>query len=212
MGNLLVGDGGINVLDGNQGWATLVGQGGDDLLLSTSAGMYGELACDWLQKGRTLVDQPGNDKLVVVPPAPPEENSGGPTEAGNVVAGGPGNDLIDLGGIGSASVTYCDAPGAVTVNMSTSPGTSTGAAGADTIHNLPPEFSLVGSDVSDNLTGSNLADDIYGGSGSDTINGMGGNDYLRGQSGQDPLSGGANTDICHEGIADISCETVTDPD
>ncbi len=95
----------------------------------------------------------------------------------NILRGNLGNDTID-GGAGTDSAEYSNASGAVTVTLTNvvsgiSGGSSTGAAGNDTLINIENIF---GGNSADTLTGNSSDNLIRGGQGNDTINGAGGND------------------------------------
>jgi Ca2+-binding RTX toxin-like protein len=97
--------------------------------------------------------------------------------------GGLGNDTINGGAIDTVTqsngnrVNYANSSGAVTVDLGA--GTSTGAAGNDTLTNIN---SVTGSSFNDSLVGSNstaYSEEFEGRAGNDTINGLGGVDSVR---------------------------------
>ncbi|WP_281168402.1 M10 family metallopeptidase C-terminal domain-containing protein, partial [Brevundimonas aveniformis] len=98
--------------------------------------------------------------------------------AGNdEINGGRGNDNL-TGGLGFDWVDYSNATGGVTVNLTS--GTSSGAAGNDSLAGFE---AVRGSTFNDTLTGSTADDIIDGLGGSDTLNGEGGNDQLYARDG-----------------------------
>jgi Ca2+-binding RTX toxin-like protein len=103
-----------------------------------------------------------------------------------------GNDEI-AGGLGTDTVTYGNAPGGVTVDMSTYAASATGGAGNDWLSGVE---NVTGSAFADSITGSSAMNILLGGSGNDTLAGLGGNDTLNGQGNVDSLDGGANVDSC----------------
>ncbi|MBI5275657.1 MAG: hypothetical protein HY854_04290 [Burkholderiales bacterium] len=108
--------------------------------------------------------------------------------AGNYIEGRGGNDTID-GGSGNDRASYSNATGPVTVNLSS--GTTTGAAGNDTL--LSIEHAR-GSKYADTLIGSAGANDLQGRDGDDSVTGGAGNDTLHGGGGNDTLDGGDGID------------------
>ena len=81
-----------------------------------------------------------------------------------IVTGGSGNDTIT--GLAGSDVTasYADAPGPVTVSLTTAGAQPTGNAGSDTLTGVK------------SLTGSAFSDTLAGDSGANTLTGGGGND------------------------------------
>ena len=104
--------------------------------------------------------------------------------------GGPGNDVIE-GGAGLDTVTYADAPAAVSVNLGSTAAQNTGGAGADTIRNVER---AAGSSYNDTLVGSAAANSLIGGGGHDQLNGVAGADTVDGGAGYDIVNGGSGND------------------
>lgn len=116
----------------------------------------------------------------------------------NYFVGGSGNDTIDGQG-GLNAVLFSNAPGSVTVSLSTVPGTAIGE-GSDKLTSIQ---AVVGSSYADTLkgdTGDNLFmggtgdDALRGGGGADSLVGGDGNDGLYGGAGDDPMAGGLGND------------------
>ena len=121
-------------------------------------------------------------------------------DAGQVVGndtleGGLGNDLLD-GGAGNDTASYANASGAVTVTLTATGGSSSGADGTDTLLSIE---NLVGGGFNDVLTGNGGANVIDGGGGHDKLSGGAGNDTLLGNTGDDTLTGGAGDDVYNGG-------------
>ncbi|SDJ01426.1 VCBS repeat-containing protein [Bradyrhizobium sp. Rc2d] len=107
----------------------------------------------------------------------------------NLFEGLLGNDTIT--GNGNTRVSYSQASGGVSVDLST--GVVSGAAGADVI--TGGVNSVQGSNLADTLVGSSNDEFFFGGGGADTISAGGGNDGITGQGGNDTIDGGAGTDM-----------------
>ena len=110
------------------------------------------------------------------------------------VAGGPGNDRVNLSDVGPDSgFGQRDLPGGF--------GHGTGAAadlgdGSDRYVGGASAFNLVLAGAgNDHLTGGRLRDSLQGGSGDDRITAGAGRDILLGNSGNDKLNGGADDDL-----------------
>ncbi|WP_276017372.1 VCBS domain-containing protein [Bradyrhizobium sp. C-145] len=107
----------------------------------------------------------------------------------NLFEGLLGNDTIT--GNGNTRVSYSQASGGISVDLST--GAVSGAAGADVI--TGGVNSVQGSNLADTLVGSSNDEYFFGGGGADTISAGGGNDGITGQGGNDTIDGGAGTDM-----------------
>ncbi|NPC44542.1 calcium-binding protein [Nocardioides sp. zg-1230] len=181
-------DGKVPTIVAVAGVAT-TGTAGDDVILGTDAGdvIDGGAGNDTIcgLDGRdTLVGGPGDDRLLGGLDGEyfPEDSY-----QGDLLVPGPGDDFVDLGddpqsedgswdGPGEYDrVSYRDAAGPVSVDLST--GRATGE-GTDTI--VVPRWSggVIGSAFDDVLVGSDVRDTIQGGGGDDTIVGRGGEDVL----------------------------------
>lgn len=145
----------------------------------------------------TVIGGPGNDTIT----------GGNGTETidpglgTDTVTGGAGDDTIissaggdHIDGGGASTVNTYDATfesAAVTVNLSTSPGTTSGSSiGNGTIVNVSR---VRGSTFADTITGSANADTITGYLGNDILSGLGGNDSINGGGGNDVINGGTGS-------------------
>lgn len=203
-----------------------VGTPGDDVIVGTDrrdridGGSGNDTICG-LDSDDHLVGGAGDDRLF-----------GGLDEYypdddywGDVVEPGPGDDYVDLGADGgwkditfvdsvyADQVSYANATGPVTVDLTTL--TATGE-GTDTFAPTPlGKFTgIVGSPFDDVLTGGPAADQVHGGGGDDVITGAGGDDLLSGDlswdpdrrnmdtyaSGDDRVSGGVGDDVVEGGL------------
>lgn len=123
-------------------------------------------------------------------------------EGDDTIEAGTGNDRYD-GGAGFDTVDYSGASGGVQVDLSK--GSSSGAAGSDTLVSI------------EGVTGSNFADNIRGSDRADTIDGGGGDDFIRSGRGADSLTGGAGADTFYFQRSDVitgktqhGVDTITD--
>jgi len=107
-------------------------------------------------------------------------------DGNDLLNGGAGADTID-GGNGTDTASYANAASAVTVTLTATGGSSSGADGTDTLVSIE---NVVGSASNDTLTGNGFANVLDGGAGVDTIQGGGGDDVLIGGDGADNLDGG----------------------
>jgi Ca2+-binding RTX toxin-like protein len=133
----------------------------------------------------------GGDDLLIGGTGPDSVDGG----AGNdTVAGGIGNDTL-VGGADIDTADYSGLNGAVTVNLSTTTGQTTGL-GTDTISGFE---NILGGIGNDKFTGTTGANRMEGASGSDQLTGLGGADVLLGGAGNDNLQGGAGDDTIEGG-------------
>ena len=185
-GDVLIGDDGVNRIDGGAGFDFIYGLGGDDVLFGSSGAAPGDMHSG----GNTLFGGAGDDII--------DGGSGRATMFGedgddtlrprgiaDFVDGGAGWDLVDYSGMFSA----------VTVNLLTGVG-SGGAADGDIYVSIEAVGTHTGDDV---VIGSHDANQIWTGSGNDTLVGNGGNDMLDGGAGNDLLDGGAGADTLNGG-------------
>ncbi|HWT99953.1 MAG TPA: hypothetical protein VN229_20120 [Terriglobales bacterium] len=197
LDNIIIGNSGANTLNGGAGDDTLYGAGGVDILNGGASGSdtadYSNAAAGVIASlalGTASDDGDGShDSFINIANLTGSAFDDTLTGDGNanVIKGGAGDDLI-AGGLGDDTldggsgtgdtVSYANASGAVTVDLSA--GTATGADGNDTLSNFE---NITGSAFDDTLTGDNGANTISGGSGNDLISGGLGNDTLDGGSG-----------------------------
>ncbi len=170
--DILDAGGGNDMLWGGDGRDRLLGGAGNDTLLGdidNDAGIKGVFANDDYLDGGD-----GNDRL---------EGGGG----NDMLIGGSGNDSID-GGDGIDTVSFLLSGTGVQASLVS--GTATGE-GSDTFTNVE---NLTGSIFNDTLTGNDAANRLVGNEGNDVLNGGGGDDVLIGGLGSDTIDGGAGTD------------------
>ena len=193
-------DGGIgnDTLDGGAGNDTLMGGGNADNLIGGSGtdlaaydyaaagitaslatgGVGGDAAHDIYSGIEGLSGSAFADRLT--------GDAGANTLLGNagddVLVGGAGADVLD-GGSGYDIADYSSATAAVTVNLG-SPSSNAGEAAGDTHVSIE---GITGSSYADKLTGNGVANELRGGAGSDTLAGGAGNDVLWGGTGSDVI-------------------------
>jgi len=114
---------------------------------------------------------------------------------GTAVQGGAGDDVITVGGHGSA---WGDA-GADTVNAGVGGEIVNGGAGNDKLNGGAGEQIIQAEDGNDTVYGGDGNDELYGGRGNDILHGNSGDDRMWGNSGDDKLYGGAGTDTLSGG-------------
>uniref|UniRef100_UPI00286D159D M10 family metallopeptidase C-terminal domain-containing protein n=1 Tax=Sphingomonas sp. TaxID=28214 RepID=UPI00286D159D len=129
----------------------------------------------------------------------------------DVLIGGTGNDTID-GDDGVDTASYITAFAAVTVNLATGTGASTGAGdaavvGLDTLIEIE---NVTGSNFGDTLTGNGFANSLDGGTGNDVISAGGGDDFIIGGAGTDNLTGGTGADAFSDTRSGLNGDTITD--
>lgn len=207
--DILLGDGGSNVLKGNKGDDVLGGRSGNDTLNGGPGEdlIFGESGNDILNGGGDNDDlrggfgddilngQNGNDALQGGPGSDDlfggngTDTLNGETgndqlygESGNdVIIGGPGGDLID-GGEGKDEARYSTSGAGVDVRLDANTAVG-GDADGDTLSNI------------ENLLGSTFNDILLGDGGSNVLKGNLGDDVLGGRSGNDTLHGGLGEDL-----------------
>jgi Ca2+-binding RTX toxin-like protein len=171
LANVITGNGGANILAGLGGGDTLDGGAGLDtatyaassdfvnVSLMTGFGSHGDAEGDTLFNFEKLIGSNFDDTL--------EGNAGA-----NTLTGGAGID----------TVSYENAGGGVTVNLTSTRAQVTGGAGSDTLSGF------------ENVTGSQFVDTLTGTTGANAIDGGAGNDRIIGGGGADTLTGGADAD------------------
>ncbi|MEP3892106.1 MAG: hypothetical protein ABJN69_16735 [Hellea sp.] len=143
-----------------------VGNDGTDLLTSIETLQFTDGTLDI---SSPTYGTPGNDNLLngtagddIINGLAGDDSIYG-LEGNDTIIGGLGNDAID-GGDGIDAASYADAAGSVTVDLSD--GTSSGAAGNDTLSAIE---NVTGSDFGDNLFGDDGDNIMTGGDGDDVI-------------------------------------------
>ena len=122
------------------------------------------------------------------------QNVTAPAISGNMLQGDAGNNVLDSGGAGGATVSFSGAASGVNVDLGA--GTATG----DGNDILVGGFSNVtGSAFADSLTAAPAGSTLNGGGGSDTLTGGPGSDSLNGGSGDDSVSGNAGVNVLDGG-------------
>jgi Ca2+-binding RTX toxin-like protein len=184
--DVLTGDGNANVLGGSAGSDTLVGGAGNDTLYGDGGiAIDGHDVITTFTDVATIVSDGIGSDVAMMPGV----------DGNDTLEGGLGNDTIDGGG-GTDTASYAHASGGVTVTLTASGGSSSGADGSDTLVSIE---NILGGAFNDTLTGNGLANTIDGGDGHDRISGGAGNDVLLGNSGDDMLTGGAGDDTINGG-------------
>ncbi|WP_449221394.1 CAP domain-containing protein [Tistrella mobilis] len=194
----IAGDSGANTLRGYGGNDFLRGRGGADILdggagidvvsyydapgaisvdLTSGTGAYGDAAGDQLIAIENVTGSNFSDSLAGDAAANALRGQGG----NDILRGRGGADVLD-GGTGIDLVSYYDATGAISVDLTSGTGTYGDAAG-DQLVSI------------ENVNGSNFSDSLAGDTAANTLRGYGGNDILRGRGGADVLDGGAGTDL-----------------
>lgn len=206
--DLLIGNGAANVLSGGLGRDTLLGFGGDDVLIG-GAGvantLQGGAGNDTyvLDAADSVVESAGEGTDLVQLRGLHAYNLGANVENGmvigtgdfsfngnsldNVLTGGSGNDILQgaggndtlNGGAGIDTVTYILATAGVTARLDVQRGINDGHGAQDIFTGI------------ENLTGSNLGDLLIGNAGNNVLDGAIGNDTLLGFDGDDILIGGS---------------------
>ncbi len=107
----------------------------------------------------------------------------------------PGNDILTGSSSDNDTVSYINAPAAVTVSLLTNAQQDTIGHGLDTLIDI------------ENLVGSGFNDELVGNVNNNTLNGEAGNDTLKGWSGADTMIGGLGDDIYFvENLGDVVIE------
>lgn len=198
-GSWVVGTAGDDVIVGTDGPDAIDGAGGNDTICA-------------LDHGDQIVGGPGDDRLFGgLDFYQPDEDL-----RGDVIQPGPGDDYVDLGAdtgpddiyfadnIFADQVSYADAPGPVTVDLTTLNATG---HGSDTLTPTAAQYftGIIGSPYDDVLVGGPAHDQIHGGAGDDVITGGVGDDLLNGDmaTGLDHRSKGApGSDLVDGGAGD----------
>ncbi|HEY2070773.1 MAG TPA: calcium-binding protein [Rhizomicrobium sp.] len=171
--------------DGAPG-ATLYGDDGNDTIYGTSRGTDGN--------GNDVIYGGAGDDMLFT------NDSNGNAGGDDTFDGGAGNDTI-TGGDGQNTVTYQDATGGVTVDLSQEDVRYTlvvnagGGMGTDTLKYIQ---NLTGGDYADVLTGNEFDNTLNGGAGNDTLDiskSTGNNEFGPPGTGEDTVLGGTGDDL-----------------
>ena len=187
-GDVISGDGGVNVLTGLYGDDVLRGRGGADVLnggdgqdTASYAGALTSVVADLATPAANDGEAYGDTFISI-------ENLTGSSfvdllkgnASNNVLTGGAGGDFMDgRGGLDTAG--YGNATAGVTASLA-DPSFNTGDAASDFYISIE---NLSGSAFADSLTGASGANALNGGNGADILTGLGGKDTLTGGAGQD---------------------------
>jgi Ca2+-binding RTX toxin-like protein len=173
LGNFLTGNAAANVLDGRGGGDYMSGGLGDDTYY-VDAGTdriteFQNQGVDTVRSSVSLNLSSNVENLEL-------SGSAGIAATGNTgdnrITGNAGNNVLN-GGAGNDTVSYANASGAVSVDLTLTGAQATGGAGTDTLNGF------------EGITGSAYADSLHGSSGDNTISGGGGADTMTGGSGND---------------------------
>ena len=124
-------------------------------------------------------------------------------DAGNLITGSTGDDVIDLGaGIDGVDYRNIDPSGSFQADLAAGTVSWTDGDGNTHTQTLSGVEHLVGSRGDDTLAGSSGNDLLAGWTGDDTLTGGAGNDHLSGGAGDDTLTGGAGDDHFYYGLGD----------
>jgi Ca2+-binding RTX toxin-like protein len=107
-----------------------------------------------------------------------------------VLNGGPGNDLLIVGGVKGIDLPGFGTPTGLDVRNSAVVAAADGGPGDDRLQGGPNREFLGGGDGNDEITGGDGHDSLDGGEGDDTLRGGEGNDGLDGGPGADLIDGG----------------------
>jgi hypothetical protein len=189
----LVGDIGVNTIQGGDGADVIEGKAGADLLdggagidtvsyesstigvtvsLETGTGAIGDATGDRISGFENLLGSDHADTLTG--DASANNIQGGSGD--DIIEGKAGADMLD-GGVGKDTVSYAGSTAGVTVSLASGIGMD-GDASGDRLSNFE---NIIGSDYADTLTGDAGDNDIRGGASGDILkDGGGGNDIFTG--------------------------------
>ncbi len=188
----LSGGSGVNTLDGGTGTDTadysaalnvpIASLGGNFALATWPAGV----GSDSLVNLENVNGSPGADTII----GDGSDNVLRGLGANDFIRPAGGDDSVQ-GGNGTDTVDFQDAPGGVSVNLTTGTGSALG-------------FGTVALTSIENVNGSGFADQLSGNGGPNTLSGAAGNDQIDGGGGADVLDGGANDDtiFARDGFVD----------
>ena len=211
----IVGNNKANSITGTAQRDVIVARGGND----TIRGLGGNDVICGGDGADVILGGDGNDRLHGETDLLRIDQFGRVVKKGDSIAGGAGNDTLDLGydprpategtRVVLDGITYVNAPAPVVVDFRLGATVPIAAEGNDTVTGFDGGIRLVGTALGDTVKGTNSADSIYARSGDDTIFGRGGddtlvadaagdtagNDRLYGDAGDDDLSGTAGSDL-----------------
>jgi Ca2+-binding RTX toxin-like protein len=194
----LFGLGGNDTLDGGTGADAMFGGQGNDVYFVDNAG---DSANEDAGAGTDTVFTYANHTLGANIENLTIMTGTGVSVSGNTLnnslASGAGNDVLNGQG-GGDTVSYVLASGGVTASLAA--GSSSGAAGVDTLISI------------ENLSGSNFNDTLVGDTGVNTLSGAAGADRLDGGAGNDVLTGGTGNDAFVFSALGFGADRVTDFD
>lgn len=203
-GDVLLGDGGANILNGNDGDDILAGRGGADIIdggagndtnsfegiglgvtASLNADGTGTAEYGMVSESFTGIENltgTDNNDVLIANGAAANVIFGG--DGDDFIAGGGGTDVLD-GGDGNDTNSFQGIGPDVVANLGN--GTASYQTPNGTVFEAFTNF--------ENLDGSDSNDILFGDGGDNTLTGNGGNDDLAGGGGNDVLSGGAGDDV-----------------
>ncbi|HSU02166.1 MAG TPA: calcium-binding protein [Nocardioides sp.] len=200
----IVGNARANTITGTPKRDVIAARGGND----TIRGLGGnDLICAG-DGADTILGGDGNDRIWGELDGFAVDAFGRVVKKGDTIAGGAGDDTIDLGHDARPAsegtkvlldgVSYANAPAAVVVNFRAAPTVPIGAEGNDTVTGFNDGIRIFGSPVGDMIKGTNAEDAIFGRGGDDLLYGQGGDDTIgadaSGTVGNDRVYGDAGDD------------------
>ncbi|MGI8644706.1 MAG: calcium-binding protein [Nocardioides sp.] len=211
LNTTMVGTGGDDVLNGTPGRDVIAGLAGDDTI---RGGGGDDVICAGFGTDR-LAGDAGNDRLYGERNGLRPSPDGPDNTVGDILEGGPGNDLLDPGydtttdkggGFLPDTISYRGSAAGVRVDLEVG---SAAGDGTDTLV-LEGAVDLVGSEHDDLLLGSALGDSITSLGGDDVVDGRAGADSLVDDvdrdsgvdGGQDTFLGGPGGDYLTPGTGD----------
>ena len=193
----LMGGAGSDSMDGGDGtdWVIYTGSSAVTVNLSTGTNTGGDAAGDTITGVENVLGSANADHLTGDDGANVLSGAAGvDTLVGGIgddtLIGGTNNDSM-VGGNGNDWVIYSSSSAAVSVSLTTGPGSGGDAAG-DTLVGIEH---VLGSDHKDTITGDSLDNQLIGGLHNDKLDGVAGKDTLLGEDGVDTLIGGDGDDL-----------------
>ena len=201
----IVGTNKANTINGTPQRDVVVARGGND----TIRGLGGNDVICGGDGADSILGGDGNDRLYGETDLLRIDQFGRVVKKGDTIAGGAGDDAIDLGHdprpatagttVVLDGVTYVNATAAVVVDFRAASTVPIAAEGNDTVTGFDGGVRLIGSPLGDTVKGTNKADTIWARGGDDTLFGRGGDDTLvgdaaEGTAGNDRLYGDAGDD------------------